>query len=340
MTDSPIDLVLLSSFLDGTATPEERQQVLRLVASSREAYSAFIEASAIRDTLHADASAAAFPEHVVFDAHVWSPALPAIPSIPVNGGDSAVVQDPGAKAVNRLPFIAPAVVLAAAAMLAVWVSRERRVEVVPDMLAVVQTTRVAGATGSGSLARALGAEWEVSGWTVTRGAETALSQSASAFRVGVRFANLQLVVSAHDSAAVASTVAHFQRALASVEGSAQISSMLGGLRQAPPERVQAALQELPARLSDVTGAGAWFELGLWIAVARAAVANGDATFFASDSRQMRSLNNLLERSGEPAPAWRAATAPLRTLPPLSANQPDVMRLRALALQRSLAAAAE
>jgi hypothetical protein len=307
MSAPQIDYELLAAFLDGSATPDERETVLRLAAGSREAYAELREAAAIRGELHGDVALADAPERAVdpvLETAAQSDGPPAVTSTMVPGGARK----------NRFRFAVPVVMLAAAGLAIVVVQRMRTARSETDVIAIAQALRVDGATGSGSLSRTLGVEWDRPGWTVMRGREPTLSASARAFQAGVRFSQLELGVGASDSVAVTGAAREIVALLRDVAGSAPATAALDAMMQRHAVANAAEHKRIGSEVRDLTGESAWFNLGCWIGAVQVAARSGRVTSLQRSGTLMRALEPLLNAAEPTAPeSSRPALAALRAL---------------------------
>lgn len=298
MSEPRIDAELLAAFLDGTATPSEREQVLRLIAGSAEAYAEFSETVAIRGQLQAGVSEGN-DGGGVDGAHVREhPATPA--PAPAS-----------AQPARRFPLIASLVLLAAALAAVVLFPRDTPKSGSGDVYAAAQTLRVPGATGSGALARTLGANWDAPGWSVTRGdADVGAAEHMLAFRTGLRAAQLRAATMVADSQAVAAARDEILLLLRPVNGSGPLVSQLGTWQ---PAATVTDAETLTTALRAIVGQDAWFDLGFWTGTARIAALGGQAPFFAADGAAIAALRELTARPLSPEEPWariRAIVAPL------------------------------
>lgn len=304
MTASRIDPELLAALLDGRARPTEREALLRLIASSREAYDEFSEAAAIWRGLHSEVD---WPE--TFDEH--EPSVPResqqAPAsvVMLTSSDVSVAPRIGLnEATGGRQFRRRAFMLAAAVLAIVLVLRLRHTSPDVSVLEVARAAHVAGASGSGSLARTLGPRWDTPEWTVTRGSSAQRSATAQAFRLGVRFAQFELAANAHDTVAVRTAAENLQPELRDIEGAGPVIEQVQSIAQ-QHERASAGVREmLGANLRDVAGETSFFDLGVWVSAAQVAARGGDSRFFEKNGAGMRTLitilGNLLGATSAPA----------------------------------------
>ncbi len=298
MSDHELNAESLAALLDGTASAAEREAVLRTIAASQSAYAQFIEASAIRRELRVDDDDA----------------------------DAADVRGPDDLAARRrrfLRFLGPLAILAAALVVAV-VSRQSRVANV-SVLQIAQTTRVAGAEGSGSLQRTLGANWNDAAWSVTRGSTATRENAPLAFRAGVRFAQLEIAENAADTAAVRVVVKELEPLLASVSGSGPIAERLEIMATSFAKRTAKQREAFARQVRALFSATDWFDLGVWVGAAQVAARNEQLPFFDANNAPLSRLSALLTRTVSPSVEWKRATQPLGVLTQ-SARPVDVSAL--------------
>ncbi len=287
MSSPQIEPELLASFLDGTASPAERDAVLRTLSGSKRAYAEFLEASAIQQQLVAAES----PESSAADT--------AHPAIDI------------ASRRRRIGYVAPLVILAAASVIFVVTRRSTVREL--DVVAIAQSTTIAGATGSGGMTRVLGSGWDEPGWTVTRGEMAVRDAAARAFRAGVRMAQLEVAASTRDSTAVAIAARQVQALLSDVPGSAPIAAQLGAIGSAVGSSSASDRAVLSQQLSVMVGDSNWFDLGMWAGTADIAAKGGQETFFAADGAAMSTLTQLLTRPYAPPDHWALVASPAQSL---------------------------
>lgn len=303
MSTPRIDPELLAAFLDGMATPAEREEVLSLIAGSREAYAEFSEATAIRGALHGGVTSAAFPVSTSDQSPRETSAAPASPVV----AQTPAHAPPAAR--NRLRFVVPIVLLAAAVLAIVVIPRSKRATAAVDVVAIAQATRVTGATGAGSVVKTIGQQWDAPGWTVTRGAGTETQAiTARGFRTGLRLAQLQVAINAGDSLAAAGAKAQAQSLLGDIDGSGPLSQALDhiGAASAPGE-----LTALASGVRALLGERAWFDLGVWIGAAQVAAAGDQRAFFVPDGAAVGSLRGILAAHPASDASWQRVSTMLR-----------------------------
>ena len=295
-----VDPERLAAFLDGTASLEERDAVIRALANSPEAYADFLEASAIYRELTGDPGSTA-------------PVEPAAPS---------VTAGPAMRLARRRWFLAPLAL--AAGLAAVMVIRRPTSDALgPTQL--VQATGLTRERGAGGIARVLGNDWDRAPWSVVRGAEVALPSRPLAFRAGVRSTELELAAQVSDSTAVVRAADAIVELLGSVEAGAAVASNVRGLVRRPDFGGPAGRAQTARQTRLLLGEPDWFDLGAWAEAGRLALMTRNTGFFAPDSPASRELRRIVEPHVDGTSAdgdWRPvidATGPLRSDRPWTPN---------------------
>ncbi len=283
-----IDPELLASVIDGTATPDERAAAMRILASSREAHAIFVDAVAIHRELAAETGAAASGAN--------------------EARDSVVLVS---RRKGRWRYVAPIALVAATIAIVVFLRGTGRPDATVS-LAVVP--RLEGATGAGSLARTLGAGWDVPGWSVSRGSESTQIATRRAFRIGVRLAQLEIAARASDSVAVMAATSQIRELLSDVAGAAPVASRLDSMGRESSFGSDASRGEIGLALKGILQQPAWFDLGVWTGAAQIAIHSGHREFFTVDGGASAQLAHLLTERPQQADAWDVSTASLRDLP--------------------------
>ena len=293
MTDERIDAETVAAFLDGRASPREREAVLLALTRSKEAYADFLEAAAV----HRELTGASVP----------APSL-GEPKHESTGAPSGI-----AWRSSRWRFVP---LLAAAGIAAVVVGRLSTGERAPRAIQIVQQTRLTSDSGPGVLAF-LGDSWNQPGWSVSRGSDAAASTRARAFRAGARYAGLELASQVADSAAVIEATRSLTQLLDGIEAGAPMASRFREFASRPDFGGSAPRAEAAAQLRSLTGAEVWFDLGAWTEAARLSVAARQVRFFAPDGgasgelrRIARALTTGTSREDPEVRAVIGALAPL------------------------------
>ena len=339
MSEPRIDPELLAAFLDGMATPAEREEVLRLIAGSREAYAEFSEAAAIRGALLGDDAAVddAGAESEERDAGDEVPAV-VVPFVvsehpDVTPAAPVVARAESSAASGRFRFVVPVVMLAAAVLTVVVMSR-RDPGPDADVVTVAQGMRVTATPGAGAIARAAGPGWDAPVWPVTRSAAEYTSASGRAFRAGVRYAQLEVAAAAGDSAAVRSTVDALVTLLADVSGSGPIVAVLRATPAFTPTAPADARRSFASQLRMLLGDARWFDLGTWTGTAHIAVLSGNEAFFSATRSNGEVLRGLLQHA-DTAQVWQQTRSPLQRLLELEGTSRETTAERRRLLEEAL-----
>ena len=152
-----------------------------------------------------------------------------------------------------------------------------------------------------------GADWSVPAWSATRGADDQIDSRGRAFRVGVRWADLDLSLRAADTTSARGVASSLSRLVEPVGGAA----IAARIQSETGNRVSEDLTTSLRRVVDP----AWFDLGAWVETARLAARAGSVEFF-----NEQSPSKLVDDVAHSAPAS------------------DVQRLRAIASTRPVAPA--
>ncbi|GBD31638.1 hypothetical protein HRbin33_00597 [bacterium HR33] len=235
MSQDRLDLEELAAFVDGRLEGEARARVIRLLASSEEAYEVFAE------TLRFQAEERARGARVVRFPR-W-----------------------------RRAVLVP---LAAAAALALLLVQDRWLGT-PQPEALSGARLVRQLDLSPAAVATLGAEWDRHPWSVTRGGAARLDESELAFRLGMRSADLAAALRMTDYTGAERLAAEIVELLEGVELSQPVTSRYVDLRakleqgeslQSLLEAAERSEQSL-SRLLD----SPQFDLGRWCAAASLAV---------------------------------------------------------------------
>lgn len=321
MSDDRIDPETLAAFLDGTATPEERDGVFRTLAHSKEAHASFLEAAAIHRELSAET-----PD-VTPGAGASAAAVAAEPPRPS-------AQETAHARWFRRWHLLPVVI--AAGLAAILLARNTRNPGSSAAIQLAQATRLTRTSGSGTLGRALGETWAEPPWSTVRGAESTMASRRLAFRAGVRYAELEAAAQASDTTAVARSAELLAQLLSSTEGAAPIAANfrdLGGSAEFGGRSERAASA---GQLRELLGAGDWFDLGVWTETARLAAAARETSFFDAGGRGVATLRRIVGSGGGDA---GPVTDELRPFLAGRTWSPDDMADAARAINAAMTAAA-
>lgn len=322
---------MLSAFLDGTATEEERADIMRAIAEDRAEYARFVEALRIRAALEAPPADVATP---ALDEAGITPArrLEVMRAEPVRrAAVSADRNAPSGSALRARRLLAP-LLLAASLITVVLLTRNatRRTAAgtAVDMIAVAELVSVPSVRGNGAVDQALRGGAADPAWSVTRGADDGRAVSARAFRAGVRVAQLEIAAAAEDSTATAHATVSLQTLLRDVDGAAPLSVTLGSVTSSGALPDRNARHAISRQVRSLTGAAPWFDLGVWTESARHAAHRPQPAFFAPGSLPMNGARRLLTGTAGNSD-WEIATQPLRTFvqqPPEQASMDAVLQI--------------
>lgn len=285
VNDDRIDPELLAAFLEGNATPEERDRIMRTLSTSNAAYAELMEAAAVQRELTDAPSPAVAP-----------------PPPPLPG------ERPPAQRTRGLRYVIP--VLLAAGLAFVAISRWSGFGGgAASMVQLAQSTSLTPSTGSGALARTLGDTWSDAPWSGTRGSDAPAVTRARAFRAGARYAELEIAAKAADSTAVLQTVAAMTDVLASTEGGGPFIAMFRAFATSADFGGASQRGDAAKQLREFLGATDWFDLGVWTETARLAIATKQVAFFEPKGRAIAELRRVLQPhiddAGPDAATWTA-----------------------------------
>jgi hypothetical protein len=280
-----IDSETLAAFLDGALPPAERARVMRVLAESPEEYSQFVEAAAVKRDLVIDAS----------------PAMP-----PETSALQASSSRSRATRWSRARYIVP--FLVAAGFTGLIIVRRFGTDAAAGSIAFVQDTRLVR-PGSGSVATVLGEAWDQPGWSVVRGGGVNLGDRASAFRAGVRYAELEVAAKAADSAAVMRLSEPLAQTVGGIDAGAPVAAQFRELARAPDFGGSARRARAAEELRSLSRASAWFDAGAWTEMARLALAANQLSLFAPNGKAIAELQRIVGAL-ESSPEQRSAASPL------------------------------
>jgi len=271
-----LDPEVLAALLEGTLPADERDAALERLAHSPDDYEAFVEAASVLRDLEDDAGAA--------------PATPPATPPPVRDIRSARRRLPGTRLWLPLAALLAGVLVVQRVVLHDGGAR--------TPVALLERDPLVRSSGSGSLAVALGPEWDQPGWSEHRGGGRSLAEQRRDFRIGVRLADLDAALDAGDAQAVQRVAPELVRMLEQVgprvgflpEGYQEAAA----LATAPePRRDPAWEAGAAAELADLLESSPWFGLGIWVEQARLAALAGRTEFFA-DAAALEVLDELVD----------------------------------------------
>jgi hypothetical protein len=321
VNDERIDPERLAAFLDGTASPEEREGVLRTLARSPTAYADFLEASAIHRELTGDSEA----------------------TVPIELAAPPAAMGSASREARRRWFLAPLVL--AAAVVAVMVIRKPATDATgPDAIQLAQTTSLTRDRGSGSLARALGADWDRPPWSVVRGADSPLASRPLAFRAGARYAQLEMATQTADSTEVGRATEAIAQLVGTVEAGAAVAARFRDLARRPEFGGSTSRAQTARQTRALLGEPDWFDLGTWAETARLSLSARNVGFFAPDSPATRELRRIVgphvDGKSSADAAWVPVVDAIRPLRSARSWSPNDIPVLDQIVRAVIAAAAE
>ena len=276
LTNHRIDPETLASFLDGTLPAAERERVLEALAQGGEAYDAFVEARALLDARLAGEGASVAPQ--------LRPPSPTRSLI-------AAVRKPNAPWRSRTG-VAVGGLLAAAGIAAILVLGRGPTAGTPALLAVHSVSD--GLSAVTDLEARLGASWNQPRWTALRGTTESFSDRAYAFRLGVRYAQFSVALSATDTRFKQPVSGALAELAARDETGAPVALRVEQLaRSSDPRAAADERSRVASELRALTSNPNWFDLGAWSESARLAATSGDRTFFGDERPTMRALSGIV-----------------------------------------------
>ena len=262
-----VDLELISAFIDGRLSGDDRQRARRMLAESESAFDVYSDALRARADLSAD------------------------DVVPIFGVLNRRISVPWRT-------IGP-VAAAAAVLIAVFpVVQARRDRAVIDATSAELVRPIMGSAAARTL---LGSASDERGWSVTRGGSTRLVDSTIAFRLGVRTVDLQIALAQSDTLRADRMAREILESLDAVEASDLVKAEYSALRAALA-RGDASDQvaDLATRAEEETDGllqSFWFDFGRWVGTGESAARARSDAFFA-DNRTTRFLESAAERGGK------------------------------------------
>lgn len=277
MKEPHMDAERLAALLDGRLNERERAEVLERLASSDEAFEAYVDAVVATRELEAEDEAAGV-----------------VPLRPVRG--RPWWKRPGAQ------WLALAAVLAALA-LAPWLWTRLAAPGLDDpggFVALLEAEDAGLPTG-----------WEKRPWGSTRAAGDPLTLDARAVRLGALVVDLEVAVRAGDPAAavLAGSVAALLEGVPAAGPVAAVYREVARRAGEPAEALEPLLEQGREAVARVAGEE-MVALGAWAEAARIAAARRDAEFFRT--RETRATLERLEELSDSDPPARAAVERIRS----------------------------
>jgi hypothetical protein len=270
VTQDVIDPELLGMFLDGSATADERTQVMELAATSPRAMRELREAVAIHGELTGEP--VTWPE--VESAVRRIPAPAAMPP----AGSRTGAHRADTRSGWRHPRTLALGLLAAAALAVVVAASLRRGT--SDTIEIGQVARIEDAAGPGTMTRLLGTSWNSAVTVVVRGSERSSMHAAErAFAAGVWTARFEVASVARDTTAAVQIVDQLRVVLREVAGVAPVLARLQDAARDVKGSSQAARVTVVQQLRVMSRDERCFDVGLWRGAVDLAVlrTGGDAT---------------------------------------------------------------
>lgn len=284
------DLEDLAAFADGRLAAGRRAAVVEHLASCEGCYEVYAETLRVSEE------------------------LAAVEDEPANDELAPVVVHP-----RSFRWAWPAAAALAAAAAIVLVLR------LPDFLSTSRTSgELVAAAGIGPESR-LGNEWDVHGWTETRGSTNPygrLSPEERWFRIGVRVVDLRGALAIGGRDVASGIVAQIVLLLESEEFAIQ-NILYEPMREAlESDAPTESLIEMGSQAEEhlFPENAAYFELGKWVEAARLAAIAGEARYF--ESREFRGFLRRLPREELPA----SVVEKLAELETLIKTEPDTKAL--------------
>ncbi len=264
----------IAALLDGRLDERERADLLAHLATSDDAYEAFVDAAAVTREFKGGESG-------TYD-------IIAVP---------AAKRAPG-RWTSRTGWFALAAVLAGVAVLPFLRTsfREPQYDDPGRFVSMLESDDAGLPPG-----------WNGRPWTTTRGASDPLTPRARAVRLGARLVDLELGVRTQDSS-VAVLAAEIAALLEDIPAAGAVAAMYRDLQKSGAERpmeVKSALEQGRVAVARLAGEEpvAW---GAWLEGARIALARGDVGYI--ESRRSRSLLRRVAARNDFNPRERAAIA--------------------------------
>lgn len=257
----------LAALLDGTLPPDERERVLRELASSPEAYGRLLEAQAVLASL----------------------AMNAAPD----------VASPSASRTRRVRRVRWMVAggLAAAVLLTI-------VRTPPELapIAALHEDGPLGAAAPGLRAEALGPGWDEPGWSQVRTPSGVLSADARAFRLGARSAALETAAAEGDTSVLRRASQQVAALLRAGDAGGPIALQVEAYGAGASRDVSARVPLLE-QVRAASGSAAHFDLGTCVEGARFATRAQNGPFFSAQGATAGSCRALTARMGPQEGAW-------------------------------------
>jgi hypothetical protein len=214
----------------------------------------------------------------------------------------------------------------------------------PDAIQLAQTTSLTRDRGSGSLARALGADWDRPPWSVVRGADSPLASRPLAFRAGARYAQLEMATQTADSTEVGRATEAIAQLVGTVEAGAAVAARFRDLARRPEFGGSTSRAQTARQTRALLGEPDWFDLGTWAETARLSLSARNVGFFAPDSPATRELRRIVgphvDGKSSADAAWVPVVDAIRPLRSARSWSPNDIPVLDQIVRAVIAAAAE
>jgi hypothetical protein len=277
-----VDLELISAFIDGRLSRDDRQRALRMLAESESAFEVYSDALRARADL--------------------------------SGGDVVPISGVLNRRISVPWRTIGSVAAAAAVLIAVFpVVQAQRDRAVID---ATSAELVQPLMRSPNVRTLLGNTSDERGWSVTRGGSTRLVDSTIAFRLGVRTVDLRIALAQSDTLRADQMTREILESLDAVDASdlvkAEYSALGAALtRGEPPDQLAAGATRAEEELDGLLRSF-WFDFGRWVGTGESAARARSDAFFA-DKRTTRFLESAAERGGELSESDAAVLLQIRAL---------------------------
>jgi hypothetical protein len=276
----------LAALLDGTLSPEQREDVLRQLSRSGQAYEDFLEASAVRCQL--DESVEVGDEGLLTPS-VTDVEIGSIDNVTLAIDPPSLGPEPGKEIRSRSRWnlwrarsLWTAVPLIAAAGIASVVFL-RETDERPALSILREFPATSSAIHGGH-----------PDWGSTRGEEHLLSPDRRAFRLGVLIAALDQAVRASDTDDAAGIVTRLRSLVAAVPAGGVVLARLNRFTTPGLDGFDAQDRiRMASELRTLSESTTWFDLGVWSETARVAARADRRDFFDPSGAPMRSLSRII-----------------------------------------------
>ena len=272
MSKQRIDPETLAAFLDGTLSASDRERLLRAAAKGGTVYQQLIEAQALLYDGVAGAEAS-------------SPRISVAAAKPSESRPST-----RGRWWMRHSWKLGAI-LVAASVVGVVLKRRAELHNVSPTAGTVQHV-IALAAGV-NLDSAFGVGWDRIDWSITRGPSQSVDDGVYAFRLGVRFVDLAVALSANDTSARHALGQTLVALASGAETGSPVAARIEALAAADQRPTVEEVSGICEDLRTLVNHPAAYDAAVWTESARAGARANQATFFARDGRPMRELKRVI-----------------------------------------------